>query len=223
MRQPAIERALSGGPATARFDLIETMLVSAQGGVALLDFHLSRLSASADVLGFACDAALLRRAVIALCSTATVAAKLRLVLARSGAYTLEMAEMPVAMADPVPCVVLPLPVDPGDWRLRHKSSDRAFYAAGLRVAGGLGAGEALFIGEDGLLTEGCFTSIFVPRDGVWLTPPAGIGLLPGVLRAAMLADGRAREAELRLDDLANGFAIGNALRGLMPACLLELA
>ena len=32
--------------------------------------------------------------------------------------------------------------------------------------------------------------------------------------------GLAREAELRLDDLGNGFFIGNALRGLVPARLL---
>ena len=33
-------------------------------------------------------------------------------------------------------------------------------------------------------------------------------------------EGRAAEAELRLADLAGGFFIGNALRGLMPALLL---
>jgi para-aminobenzoate synthetase/4-amino-4-deoxychorismate lyase len=165
----------------------------------------------------------LREAIRALCGETKTDAKLRLVLARSGASSLELSDMPPALAQPVPCVLLPLPVDPGDWRLRHKCSDRSFYEAGLRAAQANGAQEALFIREDGLLTEGCFTNIFVQRDGVWLTPPASLGLLPGVWRAAMLADGRAREAELRLDDLAEGFSIGNALRGLIPAGLLELA
>ena len=38
--------------------------------------------------------------------------------------------------------------------------------------------------------------------------------------AALRESGRAVEAELRLDDLADGFLIGNALRGLIPAVLL---
>ncbi len=216
VRQPANERAAS----VARFDLIETMRVSPGGGIALLDRHLGRLCASAGELGFACDSHALRRAIEALGGAVKAEARLRLVLARSGAYTLEMTDLPPALAQPAACVVLPLPVDPGDWRLRHKCSDRSFYEAGLRAAKAAGAQEALFIRDDDLLTEGCFTNVFVMRDGVWLTPPASLGLLPGVLRAAMLADGSAREAELRLDDLTGGFAIGNALRGLIPASLL---
>jgi para-aminobenzoate synthetase/4-amino-4-deoxychorismate lyase len=35
----------------------------------------------------------------------------------------------------------------------------------------------------------------------------------------LIEEGRAREAELRLEDLENGFFIGNALRGLMRARL----
>ena len=69
------------------------------------------------------------------------------------------------------------------------------------------------------MTEGCFTSLFVERDGRLLTPPAQLGLLPGVLRRHLLESGRAVEAELRLEDLASGFLIGNALRGLIPAVL----
>ena len=37
-------------------------------------------------------------------------------------------------------------------------------------------------------------------------PPATLGLLPGVLRARLLAENRAREAELTIADLEGGFA-----------------
>ena len=70
------------------------------------------------------------------------------------------------------------------------------------------------------MTEGCITNLFVERDGRLLTPPAPLGLLPGVLRRSLIEAGRAVEAELRLDDLDDGFLIGNALRGLVPARLL---
>ena len=104
-----------------------------------------------------------------------------------------------------------MPVARADFRLRHKTSDRAFYDDARD-----GAFEVLFE-RDGQLTEGSFTSLFVERDGVLLTPPLGLGLLPGVLRGELLDTGRAVEAVLTRADLADGFLIGNALRGLMPA------
>ena len=74
--------------------------------------------------------------------------------------------------------------------------------------------------EDELVTEGSYTNVFVERGGKLLTPAASLGLLPGVLRAELLDEGRAEEAELTLADLADGFFIGNGLRGLIPARLL---
>ncbi|NOU02559.1 MAG: aminodeoxychorismate synthase component I [Novosphingobium sp.] len=201
-------------------DLIETMRFSPDEGVPLLELHLERIRASAAELGFSFDRHAVRNAIQALCFEADKPAKLRLCAARSGAYVLELGELPAPLEEPAACAVLPLPVDPGDWRLRHKTSDRGFYELGLVVAKETGAQEALLIRDDGLVTEGCFTNLFVERDGVLLTPPALLGLLPGVLRRSLVASGRAVEAELTLADLEDGFLIGNALRGLMPACLL---
>jgi para-aminobenzoate synthetase/4-amino-4-deoxychorismate lyase len=213
-------RQSSSQLSAAGFDLIETMSFTPDAGVPLLERHLERITASALELGFAFDRHAVRNAIQALCFEADKPARLRLVVARSGAYSLEIADLPAPLAQPATCAVLRFPIDEGDWRLRHKSSDRGFYEAGLKAARGAGADEALFLRDDGLLTEGCFTNLFVERDGKLLTPPARLGLLPGVLRASLLAEGRAEEAELRLDDLAQGFFIGNALRGLIPARLL---
>ena len=162
----------------------------------------------------------MRNAIQALCFEAAGPAKVRLTVARSGAYALEINDFPESWLSPAPCAVLRLPVDPGDWRLRHKSSDRHFYEDGLRVARGAGAVEALFVRDDGLVTEGCISNVFVERGGQLLTPPAALGLLPGVLRRSLLDAGRAVEAELTLDDLADGFLIGNAVRGLVAGRLL---
>ena len=162
----------------------------------------------------------MRNAIQALCFAADAPANLRLLVSRGGAYCLELGELPAPLNEPVICAVLPLPVDSGDWRLRHKSSDRHFYQAALAAAQNAGAGEALLIRDDGLLTEGSFTSLFVERDGKLLTPPATLGLLPGVLRRSLIDAGRAAEAELTLADLAGGFLIGNAVRGLITAVLL---
>ena len=128
--------------------------------------------------------------------------------------------MPAVPTGPMQCALVPMPVVAGDWRLRHKSTDRAFYEMALGVAKDAGASEALLIRDDGLLTEGSFTNIFVERDGILLTPPLELGLLPGILRRALIDEGRAREAELRVADLAGGFYLGNATRGLMKAELI---
>ena len=72
---------------------------------------------------------------------------------------------------------------------------------------------------EGFLTEGSFTSLFVERGGTLLTPPLARGLLPGVLRARLIDEGRAEEADLTEADLAGGFLIGNAVRGLVRARL----
>ena len=109
---------------------------------------------------------------------------------------------------------MPLPVAAQDYRLRHKTSDRGFYDAARATAG---TAEVLFEDADGFLTEGSWTSLFVDRNGQLLTPPLARGLLPGVLRAELIATGRAVEADLRPEDLAEPFMLGNALRGLMSA------
>jgi len=103
-----------------------------------------------------------------------------------------------------------------DFRLLHKTSLRAFYDAARAIGGG---DEVVFFDDAGYVTEGSFTNVFAPRNGVLLTPPASRGLLQGVLRAELLADGRAIEADLRKEDLAQGFMLGNSVRGLTPARL----
>lgn len=207
---------VSGGNA----DLIETMAFDPECGIALLDLHLARLTASAGALGFAFDRHAVRNAIHVLCFDLDRPSKVRLVVSRSGAHALETGPLPARAEGPMTCAVLPLPVAEGDWRLRHKSTDRGFYDAGLKAAAGAGAHEALFIRDDGRLTEGCFTNLFVERGGRLLTPRAELGLLPGVLRRSLIDAARAEEADIGIDDLAGGFFIGNAVRGLMPARLL---
>jgi len=198
-------------------DLIETMRFDPERGVELLELHLARIRASAAELGFSFDRHEARNRIQALCFELEVPARLRLVLARSGEIALETAPLPPPFEGTAECIALPLPVDPGDWRLRHKSTDRGFYEAALAAARACGADEALFVRDDGLVTEGSFTNLFVERGGILLTPPASLGLLPGVLRHQLIEEGRAKEADLTVGDLAEGFLIGNAVRGLIRA------
>ena len=67
------------------------------------------------------------------------------------------------------------------------------------------------------MAEGARSNVFVRRGDVLLTPPLAAGALPGILRAELIADGKAREAVLMPDDLAGEVWLGNALRGLIRA------
>ena len=199
------------------FELIETMRFDPVDGVADLDRHLARMKASAEALGFAFDRHEARNDLQAATFRAGPS-RVRLALSRRGCMAIELTPLPDAPDEPVEVALAPLPVDPRDFRLRHKTSDRAFYDA-ARIASGVF--EILFTDPDGFLTEGSFTNLFVDRDGLLLTPPLARGLLPGILRARLIEEGRAKEAELREEDLAAGFLVGNALRGLVRARLIR--
>ena len=214
-------RRAAPGLTAPQCDLIETMRFEPESGIALLENHLARMKASAAALGVAFDRHALRNQIQALCFELDAPAKVRLLVSRSGASALETGPLPAPLIEPVKVAALPHPLDCSDWRLAHKTSDRGFYEGALAAAKALGADEAVLVRADGFVTEGSWTSVFVEGpDGVLLTPPLALGLLPGVLREQLIAEGRAREAELTLDDLAGGFHIGNAVRGLMRAELI---
>ena len=197
-------------------DLIETMAFDPEQGMPLLDRHLERMRASAAALGFRFDRHGARNELQAATFRLRGAARVRLLLAQSGALAIEVAPAPPAFDRPLQVALVPLPVSVEDYRLRHKTSDRAFYDTARRAAG---TDEVVFVRPDGRLTEGSFTTLFVPRgeDETLVTPPLAAGLLPGVLRAELIGSGQAIEADVSQYDLPEQFFVGNALRGLMPA------
>jgi para-aminobenzoate synthetase/4-amino-4-deoxychorismate lyase len=197
--------------------LIETMRFAPSEGVANLDLHLARLDASARALGFAFDAHATREFLQEELARQSEPTVVRLTLDSEGRHAVSLRALPAAPTEPVVVKTAPLPFDADDFRLRHKTTRRAFYERALAESGG--AFEVVFVDAQGFLAQGSYTNVFVVHDGVLATPPEHRGVLPGVLRAALLRDGQAQERELRVEDLAAGFFIGNAIRGLIPARL----
>ena len=198
------------------FDLIETMGFDPSEGIVELERHLDRMKRSADDLDFQFDRHAARNELQAATFGRKQRAMVRLLLSRSGAMAIQLKTYEEPAEVPVRVAVRPLPVDPNDFRLRYKTTDRRFLDLTRRQAGEF---ETVFVDPDGKLTEGSRTSIFVDRDGKLLTPPLSRGLMPGILRAILIEEGRAEEAELSADDLAGGFFVGNIVRGLIPAKL----
>jgi 4-amino-4-deoxychorismate lyase len=198
------------------FDLIETMRFEALDGFVELERHLARMKSSAEILGFAFNRHDCRNDLQAATFRLTEDARIRLMLAPSGAISIEVRPFPETPSGPVEVAIVPLPVAPNDPRLSHKTSDRAFLDEARRLAGTF---EVVFVQDDGRLTEGSFTNLFVPRDGRLITPRLG-SLMPGILRERLLESGEAVEGDVRVADLDGDFFIGNSLRGLIPAKLV---
>ena len=198
------------------FDLIETMRFDPQVGIADLDRHLDRLDASATRFDFPFNRHSARNELQAATFRREAPAMLRLLLSPKGSMAIELKPIPEVPRQPVAVAVRPLPVAADDVRLGFKTTARAFMEEARRDGGQY---ETIFVDPDGHLTEGSYTSIFVERDGKYLTPPIARGLLPGLLRARLIEEGKAEEADLTLADLADGFFIGNVVRGLIRAKL----
>ena len=195
------------------FDLIETMRFEPMTGILRLELHLERMKTSAMLFGFEFDRHALRNRLHASIFHLDQLSKIRLMVSRHGAVAIEIS--PLQDVTDWRVAVVPLPVAAEDFRLRHKMSDRAFYDNARKAR--TDCDEVIFVGTDGRLTEGSITALFVERDGVLRTPRLETGLLPSVLRRALIDAGEAQEADLTTDDLAGGFFVGNSARGLIRA------
>ncbi|WP_022684409.1 aminotransferase class IV [Sphingobium bisphenolivorans] len=204
--------------ADGRFDLLETMAFDPVEGIRLLELHLQRLKASATALDFAFDRHTVRNELQAATFRLRERSRLRLLVSRAGSIAIEVREhrtWPQAIMQ-VACV--PRNASADDLRLAHKITDRSVYRDALHRGGTY---EVVMTDEEGFLTEGSFSSIFVERGDKLLTPPLSRGLLPGVLRRSLIEMGEAIEADLKPRDLENGFFIGNAARGMVAASLVR--
>ena len=200
-----------------KVDLIETMAFEPASGIARLEAHLERMKTSARALQFEFDRHAARNAIQAITFHQDSAAMVRLHLAQSGALAIELKPMPKPQDGPVRCQLVPMQAEAQDFRLHHKTSDRRVYEV-AGEAGGPGEGvHPIFVDGDGFVTEGAIWNIFVERDGKLLTPKLERGVLPGVLRGELLESGQAVEADVRAEDLAGGFLVGNSVRGLVRA------
>lgn len=207
------------------FELFETLHATHNEGCRHLDRHLQRLRASATYFGFTYDEENIRQTLHKTCAALPPgqAHRLRLALNQPGACTVQTAPLQ-SLPGPVRVLLATQPTEAGDLFLRHKSTVRDRYDAAWRAAEAQGAFDMLFFNTDGELTEGGRSNVFVKLAGRWYTPPLACGLLPGVMRAVLLADPawNAAERRLTLDDLraAQEIVICNALRGVLPATVV---
>ncbi|MHA6299552.1 aminodeoxychorismate synthase component I [Devosia sp. CAU 1758] len=198
--------------------LIETFKWTPEDGYALLDRHLDRLHDSAAYFGLPMtleevDAYLRDQA-----ANWTGPMRARLTLSDAG---LDLTSVPLPPSPKIfRFTIADEALDSTSVWLAHKTTNRAFYdTPRQRAHDERGHDEVVFRNERSELTEGSFTNLFVEIDGRLLTPPLSSGLLPGTLRAELIAQGKAEEQVLTLAHLhaAEAIWLGNSVRGLIRA------
>ncbi len=91
------------------------------------------------------------------------------------------------------------------------SSDRFLYHKTTRRPGGDGL---VFWNERGEITESSIANVVVSIDGELFTPPIDCGLLPGVFRKHLLAEGKIKERVITIEEFLNAhqFYLINSVR-----------
>ena len=206
----------------ADLTLRETLRWEPVAGFQRLEQHMRRLLRSADALGFRApvdtvkalndtvsgDAPMTVRVVMNYKGELDIAAEPFVALSAGAVWRLKIAEK--------------TRLDSSDTFYRHKSSRREPYDAARAEFSAKEADEVLLLNERGEICEGATTSLFVEStDGQLLTPPLDSGILPGVLRADLIRERKARGQALRPQDLqGRKLFVGNSLHGLVAAELV---
>lgn len=215
--------------------LFETMRAEC-AAIALWDAHMARLRTSADRLGFVvpyADEELLAQCLGVVDANALPAAVVRLTLTRGAPPVLLVtAQAPspdfarkAAEGYRIATSAWERPSHRA-WPLYAKTGNYLNSVLALRSVGGE-CDEAILFDDEGFLTEGSFSNIFLVRDGALWTP-ALPRCLPGVGRARVIAC--AREAGLDVIEkdidraelaLAEELFLTNAVRGIMPVRVFD--
>lgn len=181
------------------FDLLETILWEPGKGFFLLDYHLKRLSDSAEYFSYPVNSEEVRGKLLSLESKLKPHVyKIRLQISKNGNISMETAEW---SPDPsqLPVGLSAVPVDSTDVFLFHKTTRRRVYEEALNSRPG--CGDVLLWNEKGELTESTVANLILETEEGLFTPPVSCGLLAGTYRAWMLDQGRVKEKTLAIDDL----------------------
>lgn len=223
--RPEAEYAESMGKAafvTARRDdfcLFETLRLDADG-YGRLERHLARLADSAAYFGFPFCRDEAIRLLEKLECPADEPLRVKLLLSPSGALTVT-SELITAEPSPLVVGLASARLDTANRLLYHKTSCRELYAAEKEKRPD--CSELLFLNNRGELAEGSYNNIMLRMAGKLVTPSVASGLLPGVMRAELIAHGEVMEKTVYPEDLfaADEILLVNSLRGIRRAVLGE--
>jgi para-aminobenzoate synthetase/4-amino-4-deoxychorismate lyase len=166
------------------FGLLETMRWSEEEGYVLLSYHLQRLRDSAEYFGFTVDIQDLQSRLEMLATTFDSPQRLRIVLTRNGECRCERCALKEEPSRPLHLRLAPVPIDPTDPFLYHKTTRRQLYESARAAVPD--CDDVLLWNDRGELTETSVANVVCDLGGVLVTPPVSAGLLPGTFRQWLL-------------------------------------
>ncbi|HEY0722494.1 MAG TPA: aminodeoxychorismate synthase component I, partial [Pyrinomonadaceae bacterium] len=181
------------------FQLFESILLE-DGNYFLLTEHLERLKNSAEYFGFSFPGTRINADLERIASE-TGSFKVKLTLWKNGRIEPQITR--IELLDEIGSVALAAqPVDSSDRFLFHKTTRRR------------GGDNVIFWNERGEVTESSIANLVVPIDGELCTPPIECGLLPGVFRNHLLAEGKIKERIITIEEFKNAkeFFLINSVR-----------
>ncbi|MBN1863401.1 MAG: aminodeoxychorismate synthase component I [Victivallales bacterium] len=215
-------------PPYPRFELLETILWDgcASGadarpisGYRYLDKHLDRLRNSQRYFGWKTDDARLHAELDKAASGFPKGsmARVRLRISQACSVSIDHAELKSCGwgSGVKKLKIASQRTDSQNVFFYHKTTRRELYDTCFKQAQTEGFDEVLFFNEEGCLTEGAISNVFICRSGRWATPPVSCGLLDGIWRASKKVELSAVEECIGMDDLldADKIVIGNSVRG----------
>ena len=144
--------------------------------------------------------------------------RVRLLVNRAGEPRVEYAELEPASGT-LRLGLAESPIDPTDPFLFHKTTNRAVYDRARRPD----CDDVILWNPAGEVTETTIANLVVEQGDQRVTPPIACGLLPGTMRAELLATGEVNEARVTIQQArqASRLWLVNSVRGWCPAALLD--
>lgn len=196
------------------FELLETILWTPESGFVLLERHLDRMRASARCFGFVCALDDVRSLVADAVEDLRGPARVRVMLDADGGVRCEAMDL-LPVPERLRTALALEPVNRSDVFLYHKTTKRGRYN---RARASRPHNDAVILwNELGEVTEGTEANVVIAREGRKVTPPIECGLLPGILRAELLAAGEIEESRISREELvaAEEVWLINSVRGWM--------
>ncbi len=204
------------------FSLLETLRWEPDIGYTLLNEHLRRLEGSAIYFAYPFERGQVENALRQAAKEFEPGLqRVRLLLVRGGNITIEnFAFTEDTSGRLVRLRLAKSPIDSWNVFLYHKTTRREVYDQARREQPD--CDDVLFTNERGELTESTIGNLVVLLNGRLITPPLDSGVLPGTLRANLLAKGEIREQVLTHADLprCEKIFLINSLRGWREAKML---
>jgi para-aminobenzoate synthetase/4-amino-4-deoxychorismate lyase len=198
------------------FSLIETIKWDKNKGYVFLKEHLRRLQSSCQYFSIPLNIQNLRNSLSKYEKGFKEDTRVRVLIDKDAEIVIEHQPL-LTIKTPHKIMISSKRVDKNNIFLYHKTTQRNLYESELEKARNKGFLEVIFLNQNGEITEGSFTNIFIEKNGQLFTPPIRSGLLNGIYRQHLLQQHIAQERVMTINDLkiANKIYVCNSLRGLI--------